>query len=182
MAKHQKHKKHSKKSQKKSRGIAGRVKAGMEGLGKGSTAAATDLASMFGSLSMGAANVATDAAQAATAVAQAALPVGPAGPLVVMSARSRGPRGATSRSSSNRDVTMSQVGTRSSNRVSKKKKIYSPPQHYKSRVRKTAAKKGQATRKKNLKLKTAKRHASAIKAANTRRANDLTKLFTSFSV
>lgn len=177
------HKKRSKKSQKKkSRGIVGRAKAGMEGVGRGSADVATDLASMFGAMSVNAVNVARDTAQAATTMAQAALPEGPAGPLVVMSARSRGPRGASSRSRSHRDVMMPQRGTRSSSRVGKKTKKYSPPKPTVSASRKAAAKKANATRKKNMKSKTAKRRAAAIKGANTRRANDLSNLFTGFGL
>ena len=105
------HKKHSKKSQKtkKSRGVAGRVKAGMDR----SAAAATDLARMLQDLGLGAADGVSDAAYGATSVArdaahgatsaardaaaaavstaQAVLPPGPGGePLVVMSASPHG--------------------------------------------------------------------------------------------
>ena len=181
---HKMHKKHSKKSQKKkSRSIVGRAKAGvkLDSEEEENVNVGNELTSLIRRLNMGAANITTDAAQAATAVARA-LPVGQAGPLVVMSARSRGPRGAPSSSRSNRDARMSAVGSRSSSRAAKKTKKYSPPKTTVSASRKAAAKKAAATRKKNIKTAADKRRAAAVKGANTRRANELSNLFTGFGL
>ena len=186
MAGHKMHRKHSKKSQKKK---GRRASAGMD----------PDLSALFSQMRMAppaAVSAVGDATRGAASaigsvaqpIAQGAVAVGNAivppiqGQRVFSMGRSRGSRGAPARSRSRRDATMSAVGTRSSSRVGKKTKRYSPPKSTVSKSRKAAAKKAASTRRKNLKEKAAKRRAAAIKAANTRRANDLSNLFGNFGL
>ena len=182
------HKKRSNKSHKKK---GKRASAGMDrdlsALFSQMRVAPAAAVSAVGDVTRGAASAVGSVAQP---IAQGAVAVGNAivppiqGQRVFSMGQSRGPRGASARSRSrrDRDVTMSAVGTRSSSRVGKKTKKYSPPKHTVSASRKAAAKKGQKTRKENEKRRTAKRRAAAIKAANTRRANDLSNLFDGFSL
>ena len=180
------HKKRSNKSHKKK---GKRASAGMDrdlsALFSQMRVAPAAAVSAVGDVTRGAASAVGSVAQP---IAQGAVAVGNAivppiqGQRVFSMGQSQGPRGASARSRSRRDVTMSAVGTRSSSRVGKKTKKYSPPKHTVSASRRAAAKKGQKTRKANEKRKTAKRRAAAIKAANTRRANDLSNLFDGFSL
>lgn len=159
------HKKSHKRSHKRrSRHVTNRMMAGMDG-----AAAASDLADMFASLGMG-------AARAATSVAQTTLPQGPAGPLVVMSARApargrtRGPSGASAR--------MHVDPSRSSRRTVKKTKRYSPPKAKKktqTASQKQGTMKAKRTRATNksqgFSTTLARRKAAAKKGRETKKSN-----------
>lgn len=156
---------HKRSHKRRSRHVTNRMMAGMDG-----AAAASDLADMFASLGMG-------AARAATSVAQTTLPQGPAGPLVVMSARApsasrraRGPSGASAR--------MQVDPSRSSRRTVKKTKRYSPPQAKKktqTASQKQGTMKAKRTRATNksqgFSTTLARRKAAAKKGRETKKSN-----------